>query len=292
MKRKPIQLFVSDMDGTLLQADFTISSGNLEAIRKLEAAGIRFAVATGRIHYDASVICIRHSLEPYIISNNGTCMFDPEGKLIEGREIESTAVKSLIRFLEEENICFGLGESRHYVAREDWQEVFEKEIEDLKKEGKAVSEERAAFIKQETREQNGVMLVKDMQEHWKQGAPVYSISVISCDDRKIRKVQNQVRSYEGLTACISGTHNAEIMRQDGTKGHMLELLCSHLQIPLEQTAAAGDSLNDLEMIEKSGFGIAMGNGREEVKRAASLVTRPAREDGIAEAAAYILKNLQ
>lgn len=61
---------------------------------------------------------------------------------------------------------------------------------------------------------------------------------------------------------------------------------------LEQTAAAGDSLNDLEMIEKSGFGIAMGNGREEVKRAASLVTRPAREDGIAEAAAYILKNLQ
>lgn len=209
MVRKPIRLFASDMDGTLLQEDFTISPGNLEAIRKLEAAGIRFALATGRIYYDAFTICSRHSLNPYIISNNGTCLFDPRGKLIEGREIGRAAAESLVRFLEEEEICFGLCESSHYVAREDWQEVLDREAQDLEREGRAVSRERMAFIKRETREQNGVLLVKDVRKHLEEEIPVYSISVISCDERKIRQVQKQAACYNGLTACVSGTHNAD-----------------------------------------------------------------------------------
>lgn len=289
MARKPIRLFVSDMDGTLLQADFTISPGNAAAIRKLESAGIRFAVATGRIHYDAELICSQQNLKPYIISNNGTCMFDPEGNLIEGREISPEDVRGLVRFLEEEDICFGLGESERYVTRRDWKEIMDREAAELEKEGKTVPLERMEFIKRETQEQHGVQLVENMQEHLKQGIPVYSISVITCDERKIQKVQEQAAAREGLMACVSGTHNAEIMRRDGTKGQMLELLCRHLGIPLEQAAAAGDSLNDLEMIEKAGFGIAMGNGREEVKAAGDLVVKPAREDGISQAIAYILK---
>ena len=71
---------------------FTISPVNLAAIRRLEAAGIRFAIATGRTHYDTETICRKHALEPYIISNNGACVFRPDGTLLSGKALDKAFV--------------------------------------------------------------------------------------------------------------------------------------------------------------------------------------------------------
>ena len=43
-----IKLIVSDMDGTLLAHDSSISKGNIEAIRYAQSKGVQFAIATGR----------------------------------------------------------------------------------------------------------------------------------------------------------------------------------------------------------------------------------------------------
>ena len=42
----------------------------------------------------------------------------------------------------------------------------------------------------------------------------------------------------------------------------------------------GDGLNDLEMIEKSGIGVAMANALDSVKKVADYVTKSHNEDGI------------
>ena len=44
--------------------------------------------------------------------------------------------------------------------------------------------------------------------------------------------------------------------------------------------AFGDSMNDYEMIEKAGNGIAMGNAVDKLKEVADYVTRPIEEEGV------------
>ena len=60
-------------------------------------------------------------------------------------------------------------------------------------------------------------------------------------------------------------------------------LLDHLGISSEEVAAFGDGLNDYEMIESVGYGIAMGNAGDELKEKARFVTKPMKEDGIAYA---------
>ncbi len=152
-----------------------------------------------------------------------------------------------------------------------------------------IPEEKIAFAKQETQKQHGVRIVEKISEYLEQGEAVYSISLITYDKEALQKAGRWVSRYKGTAVCISGTHNAEIMYQDCTKGKSLEFLCGYLKVPLSQTAVAGDSLNDLDMFEKAGFGFAMGNGREEIKEAAAIITKPCREDGLAEAVEHLLQ---
>ncbi|MOA63527.1 putative phosphatase [compost metagenome] len=58
-------------------------------------------------------------------------------------------------------------------------------------------------------------------------------------------------------------------------------LASRLGIRPEEIVAVGDGMNDLDMIEAVGLGVAMGNAREGLKQAAKRVTKRCEEDGVA-----------
>ena len=63
-----------------------------------------------------------------------------------------------------------------------------------------------------------------------------------------------------------------------------------LGIDKEQIMVCGDGLNDYEMIEKCGFGVAMENGNPKVKAIADYVTASNNEDGVGKAVAkFVLK---
>ena len=47
--------------------------------------------------------------------------------------------------------------------------------------------------------------------------------------------------------------------------------------------ACGDSGNDLEMLQASGLPVAMANAEENIKKAASFITKSNEEDGVAAA---------
>lgn len=289
-KERKLKLFVTDMDGTLLQRDFTISPAAVAEITGMEQEGIRFAVATGRIRYDAATICKKHGLYPYIISNNGTCVFEPGGTQIYGAPIDGCILTEIVRCLEREAICYGLGESESYVAPENWVEVLDGEVARLLGEGQKIDADKYRFARSETEQQHGLKTVPDIFAYLKRQNAVYSVSVVTFDGDTIRKVKGIVDACEGITVSVSGPHNMEIMRAKEDKGKALAVLCRHIGIGLEEVAAAGDSLNDLEMVREAGLGIAMGNARTELKEAANLVAEPHTEDGLAKIIHCLIKN--
>ena len=60
----------------------------------------------------------------------------------------------------------------------------------------------------------------------------------------------------------------------------MEELAEALGIPMADTVAVGDSSNDLEMLQRAGTAIAMGNATQGIRDLADYVTTDVMEDGI------------
>lgn len=75
-------------------------------------------------------------------------------------------------------------------------------------------------------------------------------------------------------------HMGEITLRDCTKATGMKELMEHLGVSEEDTVAFGDGPNDKDMIQFAHIGVAMGNGREELKEMADYVTTAVDEDGI------------
>ncbi|WP_110111743.1 Cof-type HAD-IIB family hydrolase [Bacillus sp. CGMCC 1.16541] len=74
--------------------------------------------------------------------------------------------------------------------------------------------------------------------------------------------------------------STDILPAGGSKAKGIERMIEKLGFSKEQAYAFGDGLNDLEMLEYVGNGVAMGNAHDEVKSIANHVTKHVDEDGI------------
>ena len=78
-------------------------------------------------------------------------------------------------------------------------------------------------------------------------------------------------------AIMKGSHKATGMQR----------VLDYLGASVEDTVAFGDSLNDIEMLSFAQIGVAMGNGRQELKNISDYVTTHVDEDGILEGLRYL-----
>jgi Cof subfamily protein (haloacid dehalogenase superfamily) len=76
---------------------------------------------------------------------------------------------------------------------------------------------------------------------------------------------------------------SDIVPKGGTKARGIERLIEKTGHSIDDTIAFGDGLNDLQMMSKTGFSVAMENGHEETKKQASYVTEHVDNDGLAKA---------
>ena len=115
------------------------------------------------------------------------------------------------------------------------------------------------------------------------GEPIYKVVFMSPG---MERLQEPMAELEGeFDFCIQdgdaqGMINGELINRKFSKGRAVRRLSEYLNIPLEDTVAFGDSMNDLDMLETAGLGICMGNGSEALKRAAREVCPPVEEDGL------------
>ena len=90
-----------------------------------------------------------------------------------------------------------------------------------------------------------------------------------------------LEDIEDITVVSGAPHNLEVNLARVSKSSGLEALGNILGISMHSMMACGDSENDMEMIRDVGFGVAMGNGSESVKKAARFITKSNEEDGVA-----------
>ncbi len=94
------------------------------------------------------------------------------------------------------------------------------------------------------------------------------------------------RAYRALdkdtVLVCSESHYLEVLPAGVSKGSALKYLAEYLGVSLQEIIAVGDNLNDVEMLSEAGFGVAMGNAHPDLKKVADHVTDSNDNDGVAK----------
>ena len=115
------------------------------------------------------------------------------------------------------------------------------------------------------------------------GRGLDKIQMLFADMEERTEAWRELSEVEGLELVGSLGYNIEINAAGVNKGAGLVSLGRLLGIRREEIMACGDGDNDLLMLKEVGFGVAMANAEEEVKKAADYITLSNEEDGVADA---------
>ncbi|NLD33997.1 MAG: HAD family phosphatase [Clostridiales bacterium] len=265
-----IRLISVDMDGTLLNPKGRVTSGNLQAIRAAQQAGIIFSVATGRFYENASIGIKDMGLNcPVISTNGGKIAAAPFGEVIASHKMSADSALAVMRQLDEL-------EAGYYVFSDGLVGV---RLPHDRHHSQVEFGDDRMLHETNTRYLNGHDACRDAIHRG-----IYKFYVHTFGDRD--RLQHVRRALQGIPDTVlthSSETNIEIMPPGVDKGSGIRELAAYLNIPVSQVMAIGDQDNDLPMLKAAGFGVAMGNASQDVKRQADAITSTNAEDGVAQA---------
>ena len=79
---------------------------------------------------------------------------------------------------------------------------------------------------------------------------------------------------------FAGKMGADVVEKKASKAEGLKRLCQYYGVDLKDTVAVGDSMNDYEIVQTAGNGIAMGNSIEDLKPVADYITADIGDHGV------------
>lgn len=251
-----MKLLFLDLDGTLLNDDKEINSGDMEAINEMIARGHKVIINTGRPLYSAMGLAekfgfIREGF--YISSFNGGLIANP---VTLERLKYDTLSEDIVRYMFDEAYKMGL----HVHTYTDDYVVSEKDTEELR------------FYTERIHMPS--LIVDDFSKATKGRAP--KIIVISLKGKdKLEAYREKLSTYaadNNLYSTFSDVRLLEYADPKANKGEAIRFMCRHLGVDIIDTVAAGDEENDLPMIEAAGVGVCMKNGVDSLKEAADYIT--------------------
>lgn len=248
-----------DVDGTLLcheNDNKYIPKSVIKQMKRLQKLGYLLFIASGRPYAFISKTISDFGFDGYVLCNGAHVEID--GKFIFHQPMQATNTKKLIDELKTMENCEYIIETSRYGYLNPKYHVLKKFFMSCD-----INEDLMSF---------------DFDEN-----EVYPNALkleVSVDDGHRHIVENHIKdvfSYD-----CHGTDNAfEIYAKDVSKATGVKKVLEYLQIPLENSYAYGDGLNDLEMLQVVGHGVAMGNAVEELKAVADEIIGKVDEDGLA-----------
>lgn len=113
--------------------------------------------------------------------------------------------------------------------------------------------------------------------------PVDKVHAIFRNHEEREQAFREIQEIEGTTPTGALTRNIEVNAAGVNKGLGLIRLGEMLGIKREEIMACGDGMNDYEMLREVGFGVAVENAVEEVKKVADYITDTNENEGVAKA---------
>lgn len=252
---------LSDVDGTLLTADKVLTERTLAAVAGLRAAGIRFAITSGRPPRGMAMLVEPLRLDTPLAGFNGGLFVTPELSVVEQRTVPGKVASQAVALIREHGL-----DTWVYTA-DDWLIT--------NRAAPHVERERATVRFPPT-------VTSDLAPALDKAVKIVGVS----DD--LDAVQRcEAACIRSFGTCASATRSQsyylDVTDREANKGAVVEYLSRALAFPARQIATIGDGPNDVLMFRKSGFSVAMGNASRAVQAAATATTTSRDDEGFARA---------
>jgi Cof subfamily protein (haloacid dehalogenase superfamily) len=250
------RVVASDLDGTLVRSDGSISERTRAALQNAEAAGALVIFVTGRPPRWMRPVVEATGASGLAICANGALVYDlGRGEIVREHALRTESASRLItalrealpgvQFAVESGLTFG-----HEPAYEpSW----------------PMPDRRVAEVED---------LIAD---------PVSKL-LVKHPDKPAEEIHEQVVEIAGEEAVVtySGDVLLEVSGAGVSKASTLEALCREQGHEAAAVVAFGDMPNDVPMLQWAGHGVAVGNAHEQVLAVADEVTASNDDDGVAK----------
>lgn len=253
--RKKIGLVATDLDGTLLRSDKTISKEDWEMLEFLGEHGILRVVATGRNYRKVKEVIPEHAPFDYVAFSTGAGIFDcRNNELLYTKNIARTTVNQINEMLVAKRLNFyvfkGIPENSFcwYYRGEHVCDEFERyysfhhEYASLLPENNEIDTDACQFLVIFEKADDFNLLKAELERHF--------------EDIKVLRASSPLET---------GYVWMEIFHKSVSKGNAIRYLCDLHGIPHDSTFSIGNDYNDLELLDFTSISYLVDNSPEELK---------------------------
>lgn len=261
-------LYISDLDGTLLNDDAVISGYSKAMLRRMTDKGVNFSVATARTTATVLQILEGTGVNIPVVLMNGVCIYDTlEGSYVK-IEIIGEYEKRRAQDILAAHGLFGFW----YSIKDNALSTF------YVKPGSAAAE---AFLKERERLGKKFTKINRFSDCLCEPLVYYSI----CDEKeKIVAAADELKAVGGIRVefyrdtYIENYWYLEICAETASKRNAVLFL--RREYGFDRVIGFGDNLNDLPMFEACDVSCAVSNAAPEVRAAATYVIGSNNDDGV------------
>ncbi|TYR79885.1 Cof-type HAD-IIB family hydrolase [Priestia megaterium] len=241
-----------DIDGTLLDHDKKLPASTKNAVQLLKEQGHEVAIATGRAPFMFKELREELDIQTFISFNGQYIVLN--GKVLYKNPLDLEELQLLTDYAATKN---------HPVVYMDH--------EDMK-----------SNIKFHSHIETSISTLKLGFSHpthdpsYFKNREIYQ-SLLFCTEGEEIPYEEKFKKFDYIRWHEFST---DVLPSGGSKARGIEIMIEKLGYKKEDVYAFGDGLNDIEMLQFVGNGVAMGNAHDEVKDVAKYVTKDVAEDGI------------
>lgn len=256
------KLIAIDLDGTTLNIQSQISSRTASVLKKASNAGHYVSIATGRPFRMSKQFYKQLQLDTPMVNFNGALLHKPYEKWPFEHEF-SIPREILFEILAQKKAL-----NLDFVAAENRETFYIDDLDDFEGSFFATEtvSEKNLFSNLKTNPTS--LLIKTQHQ--------FSSQVSSALSKQFND-EIDVRTWGGPNAIL------EVVPKGVQKAMSVSVIADSLKIKQQDVIAFGDEHNDVELLEYAGWGVAMSNGTDQLKKVANDVTvKTNDEDGLAD----------
>lgn len=242
-------MVLTDLDGTFLNSDRSISAENLEALHTLGRHGVVRVAATGRsLHSSREVLGWKLPFDYLIFSTGaGICHFT-DSNIIHKRGLETEDIHAVARFFLKCQLDFSI----HYPIPDN---------------------HRFHWYASPNPTSDLISRLKILADYAVQGdyleiKEATQLLAITLNGPEVIEKMQQLFSHLSIirtTSPLDGRHTwIEVFPPGASKGAAAKWLCNHLNIDRERTMSIGNDFNDLAMLKWTQTSFAVANAAPEL----------------------------